>query len=301
MLYTNQCKRGLLMRKTAIILMAMALLVPAAALAASGPIATGSELNLGEAQVAATGDLVRTVTVPLIFKNDPVIIAMDIPLSFGQPGDGIELTEVIYSDRIDYFDIKVTNIDNEEKTVVMGLIAMAMDPNTPDLESGDGPIAYLRFEITDNTMESFTIASIVMEQPSHRLMAISHDWSSGNPEIVWQELDLSQEIVLAANVGALPSSYTLDQNYPNPFNAGTVIRFSVPQPENDGMVNVRLSIYNVLGQAVRTLVDEPLDPGFHDVSWDGTSDNGSNVASGIYFYRIQAGTFSHTKKMTLLK
>jgi len=245
--------------------------------------------------------MVRNVTVPISLANDRELVAMDIPLQFGQPGDGVELAEVIYSDRVDYFDVKVTNIDNENKTVVMGLIAMATDPNTPDLAPGTDPIAYLRFEVSDPTMSEFTIAATEMERPSHRLMLVSHEWDGDKPEIVWEEPDFNHTVVLSAGAGQLPASYALLQNYPNPFNAGTVIRFNVPQGDG-GLVNVKLTIFNVLGQSVRTLVDdEQYAPGSWERAWDGNGDNGNQVASGVYFYRIQAGTFADTRKMTLLK
>jgi flagellar hook assembly protein FlgD len=64
---------------------------------------------------------------------------------------------------------------------------------------------------------------------------------------------------------------------------------------------VELVIYNILGQKVRTLVNKPLEPGEHKVTWNGTDNSGRPVASGIYFYRMKAGNYSETKKMILKK
>jgi len=94
----------------------------------------------------------------------------------------------------------------------------------------------------------------------------------------------------------LPTSFALDQNHPNPFNPSTVIDFALPTAS---MVNV--SIYNVLGQVVKTLVDKELPAGYWSATWDGTDNNGSAVTSGIYFYKIKAGSFQSTKKMMMLK
>jgi hypothetical protein len=88
-----------------------------------------------------------------------------------------------------------------------------------------------------------------------------------------------------------PNDYVLSQNYPNPFNNTTTIEFSIPQNER-----VRLVIYDLLGQEVVKLIDEEKNPGKHKIIF-----NGYNLASGIYFYVIEAGKFKAIKKMLLLK
>lgn len=95
-----------------------------------------------------------------------------------------------------------------------------------------------------------------------------------------------------------PTVFSLEQNYPNPFNPETQIRYVLPQA-----THVKLVLYNVLGQEVRTLVDEDQTPGIKTVRWDGKDENGKDVASGVYFYKIQAGNgkFSDVKKMVILK
>jgi hypothetical protein len=97
-------------------------------------------------------------------------------------------------------------------------------------------------------------------------------------------------------VQLLPERYELGQNMPNPFNPNTVIVFAVPRP-----AEVRIEVFNVLGQKVKTLANEFSKAGYKRVEWDGTDDNGSSVASGVYLYRMTAGDFSETKKMLLLK
>ncbi len=84
--------------------------------------------------------------------------------------------------------------------------------------------------------------------------------------------------------------------YPNPFNPTTTISFSIKEK-----TPVELVIYNILGQKVRTLVNQPLEPGEHSVVWNGTDNKGRSVASGIYFYRMKAGNYSETQKMVLKK
>jgi hypothetical protein len=96
--------------------------------------------------------------------------------------------------------------------------------------------------------------------------------------------------------GEIPESFSLSQNYPNPFNPTTRIQYGLPTPGH-----VKLTIHNVLGQEVARLVDGNQDAGFHKVQWDGKNDRGGAVASGVYFYRLQAGDFVKTSKMVFLK
>lgn len=97
----------------------------------------------------------------------------------------------------------------------------------------------------------------------------------------------------------LPTSYVLDQNYPNPFNPSTVIRYAIPLFHKNE--KVKLEVFNMLGQKVRTLVNELLSASFYTVEWDGTNDLGKPVTSGLYLYRIEAGSFVQIRKMIFLK
>jgi len=100
---------------------------------------------------------------------------------------------------------------------------------------------------------------------------------------------------LAANDGdfdtELPANYTVSQNYPNPFNPTTIIEYTLPRAEH-----VQVVIYNLLGQEVETLVNARQTAGYYQVTW-----NAGNATSGIYFYRVTAGSIDKTKKMVLLK
>jgi hypothetical protein len=95
----------------------------------------------------------------------------------------------------------------------------------------------------------------------------------------------------------LPKVYSLKQNFPNPFNPSTRIQFALPVK---GHVNLR--IYNVAGQLVKTMQDGVMDAGSHELTWDGSNNLGTNVASGVYFYKINAGdNYENMKKMVLLR
>ncbi len=94
----------------------------------------------------------------------------------------------------------------------------------------------------------------------------------------------------------LPVIFEVDQNYPNPFNPATKIDYRLPRRSH-----VTIEVYNVLGQKVRTVVDRVESAGTHTIIWDGKSESGQAVASGIYLYRFQAGEYIETKKMLLLQ
>jgi hypothetical protein len=91
--------------------------------------------------------------------------------------------------------------------------------------------------------------------------------------------------------GSVPSEFNLDQNYPNPFNPSTVIRYEILTRSH-----VTLAVFNTLGQKVAELVNGEMDAGYHKIQF-----NATNLASGVYFYRIQAGSYVETKSLCILK
>jgi len=98
------------------------------------------------------------------------------------------------------------------------------------------------------------------------------------------------------NVGTVPTQFTLHQNYPNPFNPVTTLRYDLPE---NGLVNI--TIFDMLGRQVKTLINQTQGAGYKSVIWDATNDFGSPVSAGIYLYQIQSGIYLQTKKMILLK
>ncbi|MBI5472834.1 MAG: T9SS type A sorting domain-containing protein, partial [Ignavibacteriae bacterium] len=92
----------------------------------------------------------------------------------------------------------------------------------------------------------------------------------------------------------IPTTYALEQNYPNPFNPKTNIEFQIPGDRKSGSVS--LKVFDVLGREVATLVEEKKEPGTYQVSFDA-----SRLASGVYFYKLTAGSFSQTRKMILAR
>ena len=100
----------------------------------------------------------------------------------------------------------------------------------------------------------------------------------------------------------------LNQNYPNPFNSTTLIPFTISPPKVNSSqstvyspIPTTLAIYNVLGQRVKTLVNEDKLPGHYKITWDGKDDSGDDVSSGVYFYRLKTEEQVQTKKLIYLK
>ena len=96
---------------------------------------------------------------------------------------------------------------------------------------------------------------------------------------------------VSSNGDNLPSTYSLAQNFPNPFNPSTSIKYELPRT-----LHVNLSVYDMLGRQVLVLVNEKKDAGIHEVHF-----NATNLASGVYFYRIQAGSYVETRKLCLIR
>ena len=94
----------------------------------------------------------------------------------------------------------------------------------------------------------------------------------------------------------LPTMAKLGQNYPNPFNPTTTISFQIPHQSN-----VKLTIYNLKGERIKTLLNKNIDSGYHQVIWNGKNDNGKDAVSGIYFYKLTSQSYNLIQKMILMK
>ncbi|NLI15145.1 MAG: T9SS type A sorting domain-containing protein [candidate division Zixibacteria bacterium] len=117
----------------------------------------------------------------------------------------------------------------------------------------------------------------------------------------WSSFSEPKQVVVARTQAiddeiAIPGDFNLNQNYPNPFNSQTVISFSLASP-----APVKLTIFDISGKLVRNLLNEKLGYGNHQVTWDGVNEDGKDVASGIYLYRLASGDKSITKKMMFLR
>ena len=126
--------------------------------------------------------------------------------------------------------------------------------------------------------------------PTFILAAVTDDDSSAVhiDEIWYNETPTGMSI---SDDAPIASRYELGQNYPNPFNPITHIRFNIPETGN-----TKLTVYNMMGEAVANLVNGVVSAGGHTVSW-----NAANMPTGVYFYRMESGNFTQTRKLLLVK
>lgn len=167
------------------------------------------------------------------------------------------------------------------------------------------PIAYARrYNASFNPLgASQTIASAVPASMADPNVAAAdgrawYCWS--DPRVDGENVYAAVELYSPTDIddphGELPTSFLLHQNYPNPFNPSTTISFDLPAAGE-----VRLEILNLLGQTVRTLLSDRRSAGSHQVVWDGLSDSGEGVASGVYFYRLSSEGKKQSRKLLLVK
>jgi hypothetical protein len=153
----------------------------------------------------------------------------------------------------------------------------------------------------DSTTLAFRIkTSLVPPGPARASLLLNNNDPLSSVVTVPFGLDVLTSVTEERN--GIPASYELSQNYPNPFNPTTRIRFALPYEST-----VRLTVFNILGQEVVTLVDGQQNAGYFNATWDGRNSFGNSVASGVYFYRLKAtaanreAAFTNLKKMLLLK
>jgi hypothetical protein len=232
----------------------------------------------------AAGNKVETASnaadgaIALKINNDQPLGGMALALKFAEVGSDVMLTRVDFTGtRIDYIQLKDAIIDNEKKTVL--IYAIPLQEN--HIEVGEGIVAKLIFSNNNGVkLEPTTVAK------QEGISLVSTDAK-----------EISYDTDFSMVTGrTIPTSYSVAQNYPNPFNASTVIRYSLPE-----QARVKIEIYNILGQKVKTLVDEVQTAGYKTVEWNGTNAQNRTVASGVYFYKINTGKYSEVKQMTMLK
>jgi hypothetical protein len=227
--------------------------------------------------------------------NDQELAGLDIPLRFGQVGDPITLDRVEWTDRVADWDFKHAAIDNENKTVILGLISELTNIRPQaDLKvaaSLSNGVADLVFRVPEGYEVEFS--TFTTSRPTHELTFIYNRYEAGVPHV--ESFTPAFEADVNFKAVALPTSFALSQNYPNPFNPSTSFALELPVASD---YSVR--IYNVAGQLVKTF-DGHGEAGVVTITWDGTSNQGTSVASGMYFYRAEAQSFRDTKRMLLLK
>jgi len=232
------------------------------------PVETPAEIDISAP--IASGEVGSDVEVKLLVDNANGVKGMRLSLDFDrtqlklvsiQPGTLVSDSRIFFWSASDEIEISVAALGQGYSI------------------GGSGEVALVRFEVLRDGAVSLTSRVLDIRDVDNH--SINCTFNKG---------------AVAATAGT-PKSFALMQNYPNPFNPETYVSFALPVGSP-----VSLKIYNVAGQLVKTLVDgEQMGAGLHVVRWDGRNNNGEEVASGIYFYKMSAGDFHATKKMVVTK
>ncbi|MEW6061430.1 MAG: choice-of-anchor D domain-containing protein [Bacteroidota bacterium] len=179
----------------------------------------------------------------------------------------------------------VNQLNRTSGTVFLGTTVF-LRSDTRDAHGSGAITGFIRLENDTNLVNEYYKDSLVnrARQDSFLVRADA---------IILRESLTGVEYEVLPNI---PNKYDLSQNFPNPFNPTTRIRFDLPNAEN-----VELAVYDILGREVRKLVNDYHNAGSYTITWDGRNNFGSPVATGMYIYRLRAGSFVSTKKMLLMK
>jgi hypothetical protein len=236
------------------------------------------------------------VAVPVYFVTHGDITLYNLPLSIASLGDirfqGKDVGQALQGWDDNWLGISPSGIEASQ----MGF---------SDLGGEDNPV----LNTNGRRVEAFTLNFNIVENPTIREAIISSrvDQRTGTPLFGYSDgttgdvpIVLSGRITFnpatAVEESQLPTDVSLSQNYPNPFNPTTEISYALPDSRP-----VKLTVFNLLGQGVRKLENGIQEAGYHKVTWDGRNDAGQQSPSGTYFYRLDAGDFTQTMKMVLLK
>jgi hypothetical protein len=229
------------------------------------------ENGLGLAK-ASRGDLDEVMEISVTGKFDRIVAGAELEIEFDS--DQVRLLDPQLTPLTDGLQLFTGTKDGVQK---IGIVDLSGKNHLP---AGEGALVTLRAK--GNDLASVKIKKATLVDLDARPLAL--------------ELSGELNLEVAKDSDSRPQSFSLSQNYPNPFNPETEISYALPNA-----CPVKLFVYNLLGQRVRTLVDEYQAAGHKSVLWDGTDEDGKQVASGVYFYRIEAGEFTDARKMILMK
>ena len=204
------------------------------------------------------------------------------------------------------------HLGNDGRAVKGASVEIAYDPSVlkvagvtrGDLFGGDGQAFYGHRMLEKSVrIDAAVLGKDVEVEYSGDLATIHFTvLKQGDPGLKIENADVRNAsnavmaVEAAQKVAELPTTYDLAQNYPNPFNPATTVKYQVPAP-----VAVEVTVYNVLGEKVVTLVNEVQAAGYYTIQWNGRDSRNQTAPSGLYFYTMRAGDFTAVKKMMLMK
>jgi hypothetical protein len=158
------------------------------------------------------------------------------------------------------------------------------------LQSGESTSAWVEYSVLSEAIDSLNVVT------GDWMLAVTDGIDSVDASNGPYSFTIDATAMAIDPAILIPEIFALHQNYPNPFNPVTTLRYDLPE---DALVNI--TIYDMMGRVVKTMVNSQQNTGYKSVRWNATNDKGSPVSAGLYLYTIQAGDFRQTKKMVLLK
>jgi hypothetical protein len=227
----------------------------------------------------------------------------DFTLTVTPVNDSPEAFSVLYPTVSDTFS---THVDSDTAIVFNWEESYDVDSDvtytlTIELEFFGNTYTDVHENISDTTISiSSNSLDALLNVTSQDLATFTYYINSSDGEYMVAS-DIGEFVLFRAALGvneglSVPVVYVLHQNYPNPFNPVTTLQYDIPE---DAMVNI--TIYDMMGRQVKSLVNGSQTAGYKSIQWDATNNTGQPVSAGLYLYTIQAGQFRQTKKMVLLK
>jgi rhodanese-related sulfurtransferase len=245
------------------------------------------EMSQGGIRTVSSGSVVTTLTVYAhggVFHYGIVSCVDTSGAILWQQGP--------FADESDIVDVVA---DNAHGVFVLGSVALTGEPFRFSVQhiTGSGNPTWVNGGVSIDSTSALTLPAnpaVVIDGVGGLIIVWQQD-GGGAIDLFAQHVDVNGNLPGPPNVlAAAASTYSLSQNFPNPFNPSTTIRFGLPES-----AEVSLIVYNSLGQRVTTLVQQAQEAGYHEVKFDA-----SVLASGMYYYRLQAGAFVQTKKLLVL-
>ncbi len=256
-------------------------------------VETADSVIIGDATFTPGQNL---VTVPVYFVTHGDITHYNLPLKIESSGN-VRFHGRQIGESLSNWDDNWLGFNNKgHEANQMGFADLGGESN-PSFNSDGKRVEVMKLEFTvdeNSTPGQAEVSARVDQRTGGPLFGYSDGVKGITPVVVGGTLTPGQ--ALASPGSPLPTEIELSQNFPNPFNPTTEISFALPDARF-----VNLSIFNVLGQEVRKLESGMKEAGFHKVTWDGKSNAGNPAPSGTYFYKLDAGDFSQSMKMVLLK
>jgi len=236
---------------------------------------------------SARGEVLSAGSPPVETLITPILTS--IPPGSEDLGFSVSERHYAFSGFYQYYPVEgdkfqITVIMFHETTSV-GIGALSVEAGAIAYTPFTIDINYTSEEIPNTCLITFTICG-----PTG-----SNDYHEGSYFLV-DELEFDSPLLFFNGPGEYNYQFILQQNYPNPFDSETEINFQVPED-----INVRVKIFNILGQEIAELADRKFPIGRHSIRWNGRDNNGRKVSNGIYFYQIQSGDLSQARKMYLLR